>query len=435
MTQTNRKTRPFGEVLGNRDFRLLWIGEGISVLGDHFYMIALPWLVLQLTGDSLAMGTVLALSAIPRALFMLVGGALTDRSSPRTLMLASNAIRFVLVSFLTVLVFSNQVEMWMLYTLAILFGIADAFFYPAQSSIVPQLVRKDYLQVANSLVQGTMMLTMLLGPALAGLLIAALGDGHSESANMQGIAAAFGLDALTFLISLLTLVFIKAPKNETDEVSENILESIRSGLNFVWNDPPLRAFFFVVAAVTFFFNGPFNIGIPLLADTRFPEGAVAYGTILSTWGAGSLVGMLLAGVLPRPNPKRMGTVLLSLVSVMGIGLAFLGVSTTMLFASTIGLVLGAVDGYINVFFVTWVQSRAPKAFIGRLMSLLMFSSIGLLPVSMALSGALSHVDVTLLLTISGGIVALLGLGMTLNPTVRAMEPSAVVATSVASSND
>jgi hypothetical protein len=424
MTQTNGKTRPFSEVLGNRDFRLLWIGEGVSVLGDHFYMIALPWLVLQLTGDSLAMGTVLALSAIPRALFMLLGGALTDRFSPRALMLASNAVRFVLVSSLTVLVFSSQVEMWMLCTLAILFGIADAFFYPAQSSIVPQLVKKNHLQVANSLVQGTMMLTMLLGPALAGLLIAALGDGHSESANMQGIAAAFGLDALTFLISLLTLVFIKAPQNETAEVSENLLESIRSGLHFVWNDLPLRAFFFVVAAITFFFNGPFNIGIPLLADTRFPEGAVAYGTILSTWGAGSLIGMVLAGVLPRPNPKRMGTLLLSLVSVMGIGLAFLGVSTTMFFASTIGLVLGSVDGYINVFFVTWVQSRAPKAFIGRLMSLLMFSSIGLLPVSMALSGALSRVDVTLLLTISGAIVALLGLGMTLNPTVRAMEPAA-----------
>jgi hypothetical protein len=108
---------------------------------------------------------------------------------------------------------------------------------------------------------------------------------------------------------------------------------------------------------------------------------------------------------------------------MGIGLAFLGVSTSMIFASTIGLVLGSVDGYINVFFVTWVQSRAPKALIGRLMSLLMFSSIGLLPVSMALSGALSRVDVTLLFTVSGSIVALLGLVMTLNPTVRAMEPS------------
>lgn len=424
MTQTERKTNSFGEILGNRNFRLLWIGEGVSVLGDHFYMIALPWLVLQLTGDSLAMGSVLALSAIPRALFMLVGGALTDRFSPRSLMLVSNALRFVLVSVLTGLVFTDRVEMWMMYTLAVLFGVADAFFYPAQSSMPPQLVKKEHLQVANSLVQGTMMLTMLIGPALAGLLIAALGDGHSDSANMQGIAAAFGLDALTFLVSLITLVFIKTPQNKTDESAGNILESIRSGLNFVWNDLPLRAFFFVVAAVTFFFNGPFNIGIPLLADTRFPEGAVAYGTILSTWGAGSLIGMVVAGMLPRPNPKRMGVVLLTLVSVMGMGLALLGISKSMLFAAAIGLLLGSVDGYINVFFVTWVQSRAPNAFIGRLMSLLMFSSIGLLPVSMALSGAASRVNVTLLLTVSGGIVALLGILMTLNPTVRAMEPAA-----------
>ena len=422
MTQTST-TSPFGEVWGNCNFRLLWIGEGISVLGDHFYMIALPWLVLQLTGDSLAMGTVLALSAIPRALLMLVGGAFTDRFSPRSLMLASNAARFVLVSILTILVFTNSVEMWMLYTLAILFGVADAFFYPAQSSMAPQLVKKDHLQVANSLIHGTMMLTMLAGPVLAGLLIATLGDGHTESANMQGIAAAFGLDALTFLVSLITLIFIKALQNESTEAGENILESIRSGLNFVWNDIPLRAFFFVVAAVTFFFNGPFNIGVPLLADTRFPEGAVAYGTILSTWGAGSLIGMALVGMLPRPNPKRMGTVLLSLVSVMGIGLALLGVSASTLIAAVIGLVLGTVNGYINVFFTTWVQSRAPKAFIGRLMSLLMFSSTGLFPVSMALAGAASRVDVTLLLTFSGGIVALLGLVMTLNPTVRSMEPA------------
>jgi hypothetical protein len=344
-------------------------------------------------------------------------------------MLASNAVRFVLVSLLTGLVFASRVEMWMLYMLAILFGVADAFFYPAQSSMAPQLVKKDHLQVANSLIHGTMMLTMLAGPVLAGLLIAALGDGHTES-SLQGIAAAFGLDALTFLVSLITLLFIKTQRNESNDASENIIESIRSGLNFVWNDVPLRAFFFVVAAVTFFFNGPFNIGVPLLADTRFPEGAVAYGTILSTWGAGSLVGMALAGMLPRPNPKRMGTVLLSLVSVMGIGLALLGVSTSMIFAAVIGLVLGSVNGYINVFFTTWVQSRAPKAFIGRLMSLLMFSSTGLFPVSMALAGAASRVDVTILLTVSGGIVALLGILMKLNPTVRAMEPAAQAATVV-----
>jgi hypothetical protein len=435
MNQTQRKASPFGEVLGNRDFRLLWLGEGVSVLGDHFYMIALPWLVLQLTGDSLAMGTVLALSAVPRALLMLVGGALTDRFSPRSMMLASNAARFILVSILTGLVFAESAQMWMIYTLAILFGVADAFFYPAQSAIPTQLVKKEHLQVANSLVQGTMMLTMLIGPALAGLLIAALGDGHA-STNMQGIAAAFGLDALSFLISLITLAFIKPPRVDISDASEDILASIRSGLVFVWNDVPLRAFFFVAAMITFFFNGPFNIGMPLLADTRFPEGAMAYGAMLSAWGLGSLIGMALAGMLPRPSEKYMGAVLLGLVSVMGIGLALLGVSATTLAASSIALTLGALNGYVNVFFMTWVQSRAPQAFIGRLMSLLMFASTGLFPISMALSGALSRTDITGLLVAAGGMVTVIALAMTLNPTVRAMEPAQVVATSVApSTND
>lgn len=424
LTQSHDSGRssPYRDVLGNRNFRLLWIGEGVSVLGDHFYMIALPWLVLQLTGDSLAMGTVLALSAIPRALLMLVGGALTDRFSPRSLMLASNAARFLLVSLLAGLVFAGQIQMWMLYVLAVLFGIADAFFYPAQSSMPTQLVKKEHLQVANSLIHGTMMLTMLAGPVLAGVLIAALGDGHTQT-GMTGIAAAFGLDALTFLGSLATLFFIQTPAADALDQTENILGSIRAGLQFVWNDVPLRAFFFVVAVVTFFFNGPFNIAVPILADTRYPQGAVAYGVILSTWGAGSLVGMALAGMLPRPNPRRMGTVLLSLVSVMGLGLALLGISVSMVTAAAIGLILGAVNGYINIFFMTWVQSRAPKAFIGRLMSLLMFASTGLFPVSMALSGAASRSDVTILLIVSGGIVALLGMLMTLNPAVRAMEPS------------
>src|SRR6476659_1481114 len=94
--------------LSVRNFRLLWIGESISLLGDQFYMIALPWLVLQITGSALALGTILAVAAIPRALFMLIGGALVDRFSPRAVMIASNLSRFVLVALLSVLVLTNN---------------------------------------------------------------------------------------------------------------------------------------------------------------------------------------------------------------------------------------------------------------------------------------------------------------------------------------
>src|SRR6476659_2763507 len=107
-TVVEEKVQKPASPLSVRNFRLLWIGESISLLGDQFYMIALPWLVLQITGSALALGTVVALSGVPRALFMLIGGALVDRFSPRAVMIASNLSRFVLVALLSVLVLTNN---------------------------------------------------------------------------------------------------------------------------------------------------------------------------------------------------------------------------------------------------------------------------------------------------------------------------------------
>src|SRR5262245_3866669 len=148
--------------LSVRNFRLLWIGEGISLLGDTFYLIALPWLVLQLTGSALALGTILVLASIPCAVFTLVGGALVDRYSPRSVMIWSNVARFVLVALLSALVLNNATQMWMLYALAFAFGLADAFYFPAQIAIVPQVLSEDQLQAGNTFVQGTAQLSLFL---------------------------------------------------------------------------------------------------------------------------------------------------------------------------------------------------------------------------------------------------------------------------------
>ena len=172
----------WGEVFRNRNFRLLWAGEGISLLGDQFYLIALPWLVLKLTGNAFAIGTVLALVAIPRAVFMLIGGALTDRLSPRVIMLCSNISRMVLVTALALLTMTGLIELWMLYTFALLFGLADAFFFPAQSAMIPRLLGADRLQTGNALIQGTAQLSVFLGPVLAGTLIALLDGGGTRPA-------------------------------------------------------------------------------------------------------------------------------------------------------------------------------------------------------------------------------------------------------------
>src|SRR3954471_18046624 len=169
-----------------RDFRLLWAGEAVSALGDQFALIALPWLALVLTGSALALGGAMALMAIPRAILMTFGGVAVDRFSPRQVMLGSNAVRLVAVSVLGAVVVAGQAELWMLYAFALVFGVADAFFFPAQTAIVPELVADEQLPRANGIVQGTAQITVLVGPVAAGLVIAALG-GSATQASVAGI--------------------------------------------------------------------------------------------------------------------------------------------------------------------------------------------------------------------------------------------------------
>src|SRR5258705_2655581 len=187
MTET-RSQNPFAI----RDFRLLWAGEAISALGDQFALIALPWLALVLTGSPLALGGVMAVMAIPRALLMLIGGVSVDRFSPRRVMLGSNAVRLLATAALGGLVLAGAAELWMLYAFALVFGVADAFFFPAQTSMVPELVEQDQLQRANGITQGTTQATVLVGPALAGIVIAAGANG--SAASVAGIGSALLFD-------------------------------------------------------------------------------------------------------------------------------------------------------------------------------------------------------------------------------------------------
>lgn len=411
-------------LLRNRNFRLLWVGEAISLLGDQFYLIALPWLVLQLTGDALAVGAVLALAGVPRALFMLVGGALTDRFSPRAVMLASNLLRMVLVALLSVLVIGGLIQLWMLYLLALAFGIIDAFFFPAQSAIVPRLVGKEQLQAANAVIQGTMQVSLFAGPVLAGTLIVLLGNGQGGQ-DLDGIGLAFAIDALTFLASAVTLWMVRdgGPAGVPEDAGEDesLLPAIAAGLRAVWNDAALRAFFLLIAVSNFLVNGPIIVGIPVLADTRFAEGAAAFGIIMSAYGGGSLMGTLLAGLLPRPPGRVMGVILGAIWSGLGLGVLALGLISTTPMAAVTAFAMGVANGYVVILFVTWLQRRTSEDMLGRMMSLLMLASVGLLPVSNILTGALVGLNARALFVTAGGLMVILVFLSMLNPAVRAME--------------
>jgi MFS family permease len=419
------------EILQKRDFRKLWMAEFCSLMGDQFYWIALPWLILKLTGNPLVLGSLMAVQMIPRSVFMLIGGALTDRFSPRKVMLVSVVMRFLLVSTLTVLVLTGSVHLPLLYLLAFLFGLVDGFFFPAQNSIVPALLEHEKLPAGNALIQGTAQLSMFLGPMVAGALIAWL-DGPNRVIqsgliveDLQGIGIAFGIDALGYLISAYILWQIKVQPvvDETpgQRESEGMLASILAGLNYAWQNMDLRIFFLISATLAFVVNGALIVGIPVMVDTKLDGGAAAYGLIMSSFGAGSLVGILLASSLPVPPPRRIGRLLLIVTSLLGVGLIILSLTTVTFYAAIIALITGIGGGYVLIMVITWLQRRAPPSMLGRTMSLLTFSTIGLNPLAMTLAGALSKWSVTGLVFGSGVLLTAIALVIAFSPAGRFME--------------
>jgi Major Facilitator Superfamily len=379
-----------------RDFRLLWIGEAVSAVGDQFALIALPWLALVLTGSALALGGAMALMAIPRAVLMTFGGVAVDRFSPRRVMLGSNAVRLVAVAALGAVVLAGQADLWMLYAFALVFGVADAFFFPAQTAIVPELVSDAQLPRANGIVQGTAQVSVLVGPVAAGLVIAALGGG-AAAATSAGIGVALLFDAATFVVSLATLLFIK-PRAHVAQPHDSILDSIREAARFIWSSKGMRAMILVSLAANFLIVGPFEVGMPFIAYARLPEGAAAFGLITAAFGAGSLVGLLAGSILPAPRPARFGAVVILPMAVAGLALATLSAATTTIAAAGLTAVAGIALGYTNLLSITWIQRRIPQALMGRVMSLLITGSVGLVPVSMFLAGfaVQLNVDATLL---------------------------------------
>ncbi|HHO56505.1 MAG TPA: MFS transporter [Trueperaceae bacterium] len=386
------------KVLSIRDFRLLFVATSASLLGDQFTLIATPWLVLQLTGDPMILGIVLALEGIPRALFMLFGGVVTDRYSPRVIILLADIIRFVIVSLMALAVFTGYIQVWMLYVFSLGFGLVSGFAVPAGNSIVPTLIEERDLQAGNSIVMGGGQLVGFVGPVVAGLIIAKFSE------SLFGVGIAFAVDALSFAVSAISLLLMRSAKKTKSLDNETVLGSIITGLKYVWEDKALRLMFLIIAAINFLFVGPILVGIPVLADTRLAEGAKAFGLLMSTFAAGNLFGYIVAGLLPKPTGRLMRLLVIALLASFGISLGIMGFISHVWTGLIMMFLVGLGNGYMTITLFSQIQARAPKDMLGRIMSLLMLSSMGLVPVSQAIAGAVGAWNLTLLFVLSAGLI-------------------------------
>jgi MFS family permease len=391
----------------NRDFRYLWIGNTVSGCGDQFFLVALPWLILQLTGSGAVLGGIMMVEAIPRAALMLIGGAVTDRISPRKIMILTAACRTFLVAALAAFIWTRHVEVWQLYVLCFFFGVADAFAAPAAQTLLPSLVAPAQLPAANALSQGTQQIAMLTAPAPAGLIIAAF-----------GVVSAFSIDAISFLFIIAALLKLRdPPRVELAAPRSNIAHSILEGLRYVKNDVALRTLLLVASVLNFCITGPLSVGLAFLAKSEFGS-PTTFGLLVSSVAAGSLVGLVLAAA--RQQRKR-GWLLLVVSVTVGICTASIGLLSQLWSLLSILFVMSASAGFLNVHLLAWFQQRVDRAMLGRVMSVLMFASLGLMPLSLAAAGVAVQWNLRGMFTGAGALVLVVTLVAAMQRPVREID--------------
>ena len=370
--------------LAVRSFRLLCAGQFTSTIGDFCYAVALPWLVLSAHGGAILLGAVLACYGVARTVLIPVGGVLADKVGPRTLMLAADTGRCVLVAGLALLAARHTASLAALGPIAALIGAGEGLFIPASFAIMPSLLDEERLAAGNALSIAAVQIGSLLGPALGGVLVAVT----------RASTAAFAIDAASFGVSALTLLLIPrraargsmaavaaeaatadgaagdAAAAAGDAAAGGAAAGQGSVLALLKTSRALQVILVVVIAANLASGGMGEVALPSLAHASF--GAAGYGALLACLAVGGLIGTLAAARTGGLKAPVMFASAMFLIEAAGIGLIpYLGGEAG---AAAALFVVGACNGLGNVTFLTVLQKWAPPALLGRVMSMLMLCS-------------------------------------------------------------
>jgi DHA3 family macrolide efflux protein-like MFS transporter len=361
-----------------RDFLLLWQGQLVSALGDVAYEIALGFWILAVTGSTGLMGTLMAASVLPRVLLSPFAGVLVDRSDRKWLIVLMDVVRGLAVVLVGLAALAGVVQVWMVFVAGILTGAAAAFFNPAVSSVIPDIVSREGLVQANSFFSMIRAGSGIVGNTLGGILY-----------GLVGAPLLFLINGLSYLFSAATEVFIRVPRIEHARRTMHFWSDMREGLGFVWSSRGLR-FFLMVAGVLNFFA---MVGIVLILPLFRQEphlGPARYGILMACFTVGMIAGMSVMAAVKVPVQRRLplfalGTVLFILaVALLPVWLYF----PLMLALVAVG---GFFNAIVNVLIQSVVQLAVPRELRGKVMGLLEALSGGLTPLGMAVGGLLGEV--------------------------------------------
>ena len=349
-----RFLRPF-LALRHRNFRLLWTGSLISNTGDWVDQIALNWLVLQTTGSPAALGLVNLCRGVPILLFTLVGGAAADRFERRRLMLGTQGAAMVIALILAALVYSGNASLWLIAVVATARGTIVAFNLPARHSLVSEIVPRHDLPRAIALNSMTINLTKVIGPLIAGLLIASV-----------GLAACFLINALSFLGVLWCLGAMSIPpliRERTGSIGRNILD----GFAFIRGHTTIRLLV-LVALIPMFFGQPYITMLAVFADDVYRIGPDGLGLLVASAAAGSIVGALMVSTFS--DLARRGLTMLALLAAYGGLLIVFSLNPVAQLAPFILVGVGAMQIAYSACNNTILQLVVPDHVRGRVLSVL-----------------------------------------------------------------
>ena len=396
--------------LRERDFRLLWSAMCISLLGDGAFLVALAWQVYALSDAPTALSVVGIAMTVPTILFLLVGGVASDRLDRRSILIAADVGRGLAVGLMAVLAVGGWLELWHLVVLGAVYGTGSAFFAPAFDAFVPDLLRPERLAQANALDQLVRPLALrLLGPALGGVIV-----------GVAGASAVFALDAASFAVSCAVLVLIRAPARRSVGDAGSVLADLRAGWRYVRERSWLWATFASAAIAYLLFMGPVEVLMPYVVKHPLHGGARDLGMVFAAGGLGSVICAVMVG--RRGLPRRTMTVMYVVWTLATLAVAGYGLASAIWQLMLASLALNALETAGTIIWATVKQRHVPGHLLGRVSSLDWLISIGLLPVSLALTGPVSGaIGVRATLVWAGAIGAAVTLAALYLPGMRDVE--------------
>ena len=399
--------------LRHRDFRLLWSGMCVSLLGDGVFLVAMAWQVYALSNAPAALALVGVAMTVPTIVFLLLGGVVSDRRDRRRIMLAADLARGLAVGLMAILSLTGALELWHVVALVAVYGAGQAFFSPAFDAIVPEVLPADELAQANSLDQFVRPIALrLAGPALGGVLIAALGAG-----------SAFALDALSFGLSAAALLAMTPRERPAPAGHATVLGDIGAGMRYIRAHVWLWATFASAAIAYLLFMGPAEVLLPYIVKNDLHAGAADLGIVFAAGGVGSVGCAIVLG--QRGLPRRDITFMYVTWTLATFAIAGYGLATAVWQLMVASLAFNALETAGTIVWATAKQRHVPPALLGRVSSLDWLISIGLLPLSFALTGPVSSaIGVKATLIGAGVLGGLITFAALLLPGMRALEDRA-----------